>query len=56
MTDPDVVSMIQTAYHLSLDAVRNIQTASLDHGLESSSIFIPVSYLVCFLPKLSPNQ
>ncbi|GJX67201.1 hypothetical protein Tco_0302928 [Tanacetum coccineum] len=44
--DPDAVSMIQTASHLSLDAVGNIQTASLEPGLESSSIFIPVSYLV----------
>ncbi|GJR02390.1 retrovirus-related pol polyprotein from transposon TNT 1-94 [Tanacetum coccineum] len=51
--DPDVVSMIQTASHLSLDAVGNIQTASSEPGLESSSIFIPVSYLVCFLSNLS---
>ncbi|GJU28846.1 retrovirus-related pol polyprotein from transposon TNT 1-94 [Tanacetum coccineum] len=45
--------MIQTASHLSLDAVGNIQTASSEPGLESSSIFIPVSYLVCFLSNLS---
>ncbi|GJW03055.1 hypothetical protein Tco_1561911 [Tanacetum coccineum] len=54
--NPYAVSMIQTASHLSPDAVGNIQTASLEHGLESSSIFIPVSYLVHFLPKLSPNH
>ncbi|GJR71044.1 hypothetical protein Tco_0083409 [Tanacetum coccineum] len=35
--------MIQTASHLSPDAVGNIQTASLEPGLESSSIFIPVT-------------
>ncbi|GKB77422.1 hypothetical protein Tco_0944317 [Tanacetum coccineum] len=54
--DPDAVSMIQTASHLSPDAVGNIQTGSLESGLESSSIFIPVSYLVRFLLKLSPNH
>ncbi|GJZ97602.1 hypothetical protein Tco_0670055 [Tanacetum coccineum] len=35
MADPDVVSMIQTASHLSLNAVRMIQTASPESGLES---------------------
>ncbi|GKB80351.1 hypothetical protein Tco_0947246 [Tanacetum coccineum] len=45
--DLDVVSMIQTASHLSPDAVGDIQTSSLEPGLESSSIFTPVSYLVC---------
>ncbi|GJT09378.1 polyubiquitin 11 [Tanacetum coccineum] len=48
--------MIQTASHLSPDAVGDIQTASPESGLESLSIFIPVSYLVLFLPKLSPNH
>ncbi|GJS34185.1 zinc finger, CCHC-type containing protein [Tanacetum coccineum] len=38
--------MILTASHLSPDAVGDIQTASSDPGLGSSSIFIPVSYLV----------
>ncbi|GJV97098.1 hypothetical protein Tco_1548675 [Tanacetum coccineum] len=47
MADPDAVSMIQTASHLSPDAVWIIQTASLEPGLQSSSIFMPVSYLVC---------
>ncbi|GJV38804.1 hypothetical protein Tco_1417244 [Tanacetum coccineum] len=37
--------MIQTASHLSPDTVGNIQTASPKPGLESSSIFTPVSYL-----------
>ncbi|GKA51725.1 hypothetical protein Tco_0744921 [Tanacetum coccineum] len=32
---PDAVSMIQTTSHLSLDAVRIIQTASPESGLES---------------------
>ncbi|GJU27877.1 hypothetical protein Tco_1166498 [Tanacetum coccineum] len=41
--DPDAVSMIQTASHLSPDTVENIQTASPEPGLESSSIFIPVT-------------
>ncbi|GKC05704.1 hypothetical protein Tco_0997314 [Tanacetum coccineum] len=45
--------MIQTASHLSPNAVGNIQTASPEPGLESSLIFTPVSYLVHFLPKLS---
>ncbi|GJU83270.1 hypothetical protein Tco_1285635 [Tanacetum coccineum] len=44
--DPDAVSMIQTASYLSPDAIENIQTASPKPGLESSSIFIPVSYLL----------
>ncbi|GJR37997.1 hypothetical protein Tco_1213681 [Tanacetum coccineum] len=48
--------MIQMASHLSPDAVVNIQTASPESGLESSSIFTPVSYLVRFLPKLSQNH
>ncbi|GJZ79207.1 putative ribonuclease H-like domain-containing protein, partial [Tanacetum coccineum] len=56
MADPDAVSMIQTASYLSPDAVRNIPMASSEPGLKSSSIFIPVSYLVRFLPKLSPNH
>ncbi|GJU31102.1 hypothetical protein Tco_1174691 [Tanacetum coccineum] len=38
--------MIQTASHLSRDAIEDIQTASPKPGLESSSIFTPVSYLV----------
>ncbi|GJZ55440.1 hypothetical protein Tco_0610633 [Tanacetum coccineum] len=38
--------MIQTASHLSPDAVGNIQTASPEPGLESSSIFTPTSYLI----------
>ncbi|GJU11297.1 hypothetical protein Tco_1133693 [Tanacetum coccineum] len=38
--------MIQMASYLSPDAVRNIQTASPEPGLKSSSIFIPVNYLV----------
>ncbi|GJU57813.1 hypothetical protein Tco_1235579 [Tanacetum coccineum] len=38
--------MIQTASHLSPDTVGNIQTSSLEPSFESSSIFIPVSYLV----------
>ncbi|GKA74540.1 hypothetical protein Tco_0780842 [Tanacetum coccineum] len=50
-SDPDAVSMIQTTSHLSPDAVGNIQTASLELGLESSSIFIPVSYLGKITPK-----
>ncbi|GKB89352.1 hypothetical protein Tco_0961624 [Tanacetum coccineum] len=41
MADPNVVSMIQTTSHLSPDAVEDIQMASLEPGLESSSIFIP---------------
>ncbi|GKD74666.1 hypothetical protein Tco_1332948, partial [Tanacetum coccineum] len=44
--DPDAVSMIQTVSYLSPDVVRIIQTTSLESGLESSSIFTPVSYLV----------
>ncbi|GJV18976.1 hypothetical protein Tco_1367996 [Tanacetum coccineum] len=49
--DPDAVSMIQTASHLSPDAVGDIQTASPKPGLESSSIFTLVSYLVCCFPN-----
>nr|GEV99421.1 hypothetical protein [Tanacetum cinerariifolium] len=46
----------ETASHLSLDAVGDIQMASLEPDLESSSIFILISYLVRFLPRLSPNH
>ncbi|GJU94447.1 reverse transcriptase domain-containing protein [Tanacetum coccineum] len=42
---PYAVSIIQTASHLSPDALGNIQTVSPEPGLESSSIFTPVSYL-----------
>ncbi|GJY53622.1 hypothetical protein Tco_0445286 [Tanacetum coccineum] len=51
MADPVAVSMIQTASHLSPDVVWIIQSTSPEPGLESSSIFIPVSYLIRFLPK-----
>nr|GEX90001.1 hypothetical protein [Tanacetum cinerariifolium] len=40
-SDPDDVSMIQMASHLSPNMARDIQMASPEHGLESSSIFIP---------------
>nr|GEZ68344.1 zf-CCHC domain-containing protein/DUF4219 domain-containing protein/UBN2 domain-containing protein [Tanacetum cinerariifolium] len=40
-SDPDAVSMIHMASHLSLDAVGNILIASPESGLESSSIFMP---------------
>nr|GEY29977.1 hypothetical protein [Tanacetum cinerariifolium] len=38
--------MIQTASHLSPDVVENIQTTSLEPGLESSSIFTPEENVV----------
>nr|GEU69126.1 hypothetical protein [Tanacetum cinerariifolium] len=41
---------------LILDVIMIIKTASPESGLESLSIFTPVSYLIYFLPKLSPNH
>ncbi|GJU59071.1 hypothetical protein Tco_1236837 [Tanacetum coccineum] len=44
-------SFLHRSSHLSPNMVENIQTTSLEPGLESSSIFIPVSYLM-----VVPNQ
>ncbi|GKA11784.1 MAK10-like protein [Tanacetum coccineum] len=43
--DPDAVSIIKMASHLSPDVVWDFQTASPESGLQSSSIFTPVSNL-----------
>ncbi|GJZ90553.1 hypothetical protein Tco_0662480, partial [Tanacetum coccineum] len=48
MVDLDAVSMIQTASHLSPEAVWIIQTASPEPGLQSSC---PLAILSVFFPN-----